>query len=98
LELLKKYVPKGESHNICGYCKNFDFEGKSLEEMKIHLDSCDPDPTGPAIIPAVATQPSQIDKPKKFEEKFDEALASSLSPVKIEEPHIEPVLSSMRAS
>jgi hypothetical protein len=55
LELLKKYVPKGESYNICGYCKNFDFEGKSLEEMKIHLDSCDPDPTGPAIIPAVAT-------------------------------------------
>ena len=98
MELLKKYMPKDVPHNICAKCKKFNFEGKSLVEYMNHIDNCELDPKASYVVTIPPIESSHIDSPKKVEEKFDEALASSLSPVKIEDPHIEPVLSSMRAS
>ena len=98
MELLKKYMPKGVPHNICAKCKNYDFEGKSLVDYMNHIDNCKLDPKASYAVPIPPIKSSLIDSPRKVEEKFDKALASSLSPVKIEEPHLEPVLSPMRAS
>ena len=56
---LEKQVP----HHVCAWCCDFDFTGKTIEEVAAHADSCTKDPTARAEIPIEHLVQSILDSP-----------------------------------